>query len=687
MTERDISESWSQGQAKQPHPMTRLSQPTTVDGNTQSGVPASGSNSESMPLGDRLHLQPTLPPNGNSRQLPRWLKSWVFWALLLTIIPGTVGLIAMAMLLKLPAAPNCPSIFWPLASASVRLHCAQLAASKQTVKDLLEAIALVKPLPQSHPLRSEIDRLIEEWSRDIIRLAGESFQAGSLEEAIATVRQIPKDVPAYKLVEEEIAKWQSIWSKAEKIYQQAQAELRAQHWHDAFMVAAKLLRVDNKYWATFKYDEINRLIASAREDADKLAKAENLAQSKNVENILKAIKLAESIDQNSYLYQKAQEAIPKFGRQMLELAQQKLDQRNADEAISIAQKIPPVTGLESESEDFIALAEAQKNAWLGNIEGLETAIAQAQQIVDAQRLLVRVPSRPIYSKAQQLIARWQLEIEDLAKLEKARSLASLGSVSDLTAAILEAQQIPDGNPRAKEAKQQINDWVAQIQTIEDRPYLDRAEQIALFEDINSLQAAIAEASQIRRGRALYPEAQRKIAAWTAKIERIQDQPYLDRARELASIGNLSQAIAVARQIGPGRALSQEAQAAIDDWQAQIDARENWKQAQAVALGGNAQSLAQAIRLAQRVPRSSPLRSDVNIAIDQWSQQLLQIARTQGESDIPGAIETAKLIPRGSAAYTEAQEQIRSWRQFLYPQPVPSFQLPTPSTIQEQILVR
>ncbi len=678
MTERDIPESCSQGKAKQPHPMARLFQPTRVDGNTYSGAPASGSNSESMPLEDRLHLQPTLPPNRNSRQLPRWLKSWVFWALLLTIIPGAVALIAMAMLLKLPAAPNCPSIFWPLASASVRLHCAQLAASKQTVKDLLEAIALVKPLPQSHPLRSEIDRLIEEWSRDIIRLAKERFQAGSLEEAIATVRQIPKDVPAYRLVEEEIAKWQSIWSEAENIYQQAQAELRAQHWHDAFMVAAKLLRVDNKYWATVKYDEINRLIAGAREDADKLAKAESLAQSKNVDNILKAIKLAESIDQNSYLYQKAQEAIPKFGRRILELAQQKLDQRNADEAISIAQKIPPVTGLESESEDFIALAEAQKNAWLGNITGLETAIAQAQQID---------PSRPIYSKAQQLIARWQLEIEDLTKLEKARSLASLGSVSDLTAAIAEAQQIPDSNPRAKEAKQQINDWVAQIQTIEDRPYLDRAEQIALFEDINSLQAAIAEASQIRRGRALYPEAQRKIAAWTAKIERIQDQPYLDRARELASTGNLSQAIAVARQIGPGRALSQEAQAAIDDWQAQIDARENWKQAQAVALGGNAQSLAQAIRLAQRVPRTSPLRAEVNIAIDQWSQQLLQIARAQGESDIAGAIETAKLIPRGSAAYTEAQEQIRAWRQFLYPQPIPSFQPPTPSTIQEQILVR
>ena len=76
----------------------------------------------------------------------------------------------MAMLLKLPAAPNCPAIFWPLASASVRLHCAQVAANKETVDDLLEAIALVDSLPKDHPLRPEIDRHIEEWSLDILKI-------------------------------------------------------------------------------------------------------------------------------------------------------------------------------------------------------------------------------------------------------------------------------------------------------------------------------------------------------------------------------------------------------------------------------------------------------------------------------------------------------------------------------------
>ncbi len=679
MTERDIPDSWSPGRAKEPD-MTRLSRTRQVGESSRSGVPATGSTSNSVqePTKNNSEQLPgnSLPPNRSSGKLPRWTKSWVLWALVLTFVPGTIAFMAMAMLLKLPSAPNCPAIFWPLASASVRLHCAQLAASKQNVKDLLQAIALVKNLPESHPLRGEADRLIEEWSRDILKLADESFQTGKLEEAIATARQIPDDLAAYKLVEEQVTKWQSTWSKAEDIYKDAENEMRERHWHDAFMAAAQLLRIDNRFWASTKYDELNRLITQAREDGEKLAKAEDLAESGNVDNLLKAIKLAESINKNSYVYQKAQEAIPGFGRKMLELAQKQMDRRNADEAIIIAQQIPASAGLQLETEDFIVLAEAYRNAWLGTIPGLEAAIVQAQQVD---------PTRPIYDKAQQLIASWQLEIEDVARLDRARAYASQGTINDLTAAISEAQLIPPSNPRAQEAKQEIGRWVGQVQTIQDRPYLERAEQIALSEDVNSLQAAIIEASQISRGRALYGEAQRRIAVWTAKIQRIEDQPYLDQARELATSGNLPAAIATAQQIGSRRALSGEAQAAIDDWQGQIRARENWTRAREVALTGTPDALAEAIRLANRVPNSSPLRGDANIAIDQWSQQLLDIARTQGESDIPRAIETARLIPRGSAAYNVAREQIRAWREFLNPEPQPlepSTQL-TPSTVQGQ----
>ncbi|MEH2459257.1 chromosome segregation ATPase [Nostoc sp.] len=691
MTERDIPDSWSSASGKKPDQNKRLSR-TEQFGETQPfDVPATGSTSKSVKrrkkndtegLPINSHSEETTQLSKSSGKWPRWMRSWVLWSVLLMLIPGSVGFLAIAMLLKLPAAPNCPSIFWPLASASVRLHCAQLAASKETVNDLLQAIALVKQLPQNHPLHGEIDRFIEEWSRDILKLADQSFQTGNLDEAIATAEKIPQDVVAYKLVNEQIGKWQSIWSKAEATYNGAIAEVKERHWQSAFMLSAKMLRLDNQYWASTKYDQLNRLIATAREDGDKLGKAENLASSKVVDNLLEAINLAESIEQQSYLYEKAQSAIPVFGRKMLELAQAKLDKQDADEALNIARQIPESTKLQAETDDFIAIADAKRSAWIGNVSGLEAAIAQAQQIDS---------TRPVYNEAQQLIARWQLEIEDVANLEKARILASQGTVPNLTAAIAQVELIPASNPRGTEARQEIGRWRGQVETIEDQPYLDRAEQIAVFEDINSLQAAIAQASEIRRGRALYPEAQKKVRTWIGKIQRIQDQPYLDQAQELAQSGNLTAAIGAAQQIASsGRALSGEAQSAINDWEGQIRTKENWKKAQEVGAAGTPEALVEAIRLADKVSNNSILRMDANQAIDQWSQQLLEIARSQGQSDIARGIEIAKSIPRSSAAYSTAQEQIKAWQQFLNPQPQPepqpqleSPQLPPSTTINGQ----
>lgn len=605
--------------------------------------------------------------SGITRKMPLWTKSWVLWPLILTLIPGSIGFVGISMLFKLPSSPKCPEVFWPLASASVRLHCAQIAASKQTIDDLLQAIDLVKQLPENHPLRGEINRQLEQWSEDILKLADQTFQAGNLEEAIATAHKIPADVNVSQLVDQQIEKWQSIWAKAEAIYQEAEQELRQRNWQSAFMLTSKLLRVNNKYWASTKYDELNNIIVTAREDGDKLYKAEALAKNRNLESLLQAIKLAGTVKPNSYLYQKSQELITVFAEKMLKLAQDKMQAKDADTALEIARKIPPVAELQAQVDDFIMLGEAQRSALLGTIAGLETAISQAQQI-DA--------SREIYSQAQELIARWQLEIEDISRLDKARNLASQGTINDLTAAITEAQQIPSNNPRAQEARREMSRWVDQVETIEDRPYLERAEQIAVMEDVNSLQAAIAEASQIRPGRALYSQARQKIRQWTAKVESIQDQPYLEQATALADSGNLQEAVKTAQKIAvSGRALSKQAQTAVDTWQEQINARQNWQKAQQVALAGTPEALSQAIKLANRVSSRNVLRLDVNIAIDQWSQQLLNMARSQSEVDIAQAIDTAKLVPPGSSAYRDAQQEIQNWRQFMIPKSPssPSFQ--------------
>ena len=80
-----------------------------------------------------------------------------------------------------------------------------------------------------------------------------------------------------------------------------------------------------------------------------------------------------------------------------------------------------------------------------------------------------------------------------------------------------------------------------------------------------LEDAINAAAKVKKGRALYAAAQSAIKNWTEEKQTIEDRPILIRAQNLAAIGSLSAAIDVAAQIGPGRALYEEARTSIAIW--------------------------------------------------------------------------------------------------------------------------
>jgi uncharacterized protein (UPF0548 family) len=287
----------------------------------------------------------------------------------------------------------------------------------------------------------------------------------------------------------------------------------------------------------------------------------------------------------------------------------------------------------------------------------------------------------MYARAQQLITRWQQEIEGVAHLDRARQLAQGGDLNALGAAIAEASQVNRSNPRWNEAQKEIARWNSQIETSEDRPYLDRADEYALAGDANSLQSAINEASQVGPGRALYKEAQDKIRQWTREIQRQQDQPYLDQARSLASSGDLPSAIATAEQISSGRALYDEAQDDIRGWRSQIQAEQNWQEAQSLANAATPDALVAAIQKADQIPASSALRIDAETAINQWSQSILVLAQNQANYDLPGAIAIAQKVPPRTEAYAQAQLQIGEWRKALQPPEPPKVLLePNPPQI-------
>lgn len=689
----------------------------------------------------------------------------IFWQLALVVLfflPAGAASVALKMLLRLPSQPHCQSIYWPMASASLRLYCGDLAAEKQTLSGLLEALALVKVLPGDHPLRSQIDKSIDQWATEILELADRQFNSGKLSEALATASKVPTNTTTYNLVKDRMREWKNTWASAEDIYREAEDLMRSSKWQQAVGVAVKLQYLDNAYWSSTKYAQINQLIQSNRADSEKLIQARELSEIGGPENLLAAISLAAKIEQDSYLYAQAQTVVWEYGRQMMSLAETELERGNSYQAIAIARKIPAATKLNDQTQDFVMIASAKSRAGEGNISSLESAIMQAQK-VDR--------TRPMYGRAQQLISHWQREIEDVSRLEKARQLAARGGINDMAMAVAEVGMIPVNNPRYeeaqamikswkreieiiedspllnrakalasngdagslqaavasaeminpgralyqdaqskisqwlhqievledlpylekaeglaiagnerslkraialarqippgralyREAQSQISQWLHQLEVIEDRPDLNRAELLALAGDPRSLKAAISQARRIAPGRALYQEAREKIASWTDRIERLEDRPYLERARNLAELGDLEGAITTAQQIRPGRALYEQASPEIKNWQNQLLATSSLQSARQIALTFTPEALAQAITTADRVPQDSVLRSEADRDIANWSQELLNMARDVSRYDIPGAIAIALKIPPSSNLYSTARSQIAAWQ--------------------------
>lgn len=598
----------------------------------------------------------------------QYLKAvpWQLWAVIVIVLSGGAGFTATAMLLKLPKSPQCSRVFWPIASASRRIYCAQLSAEGRTVDGLLQAIKLVQVLPADHPLRREADRYIEEWAKDILDLAEDEFQTGNLEEAIAIAQKIPSHAAAHDLVAERIANWKEVWDRGQAIFADFEEQLREGNWNFAFREAIKLLNLDNRYWATQRYDESIQKIQLAQEESRKLDKTFATMRSGGVDNWIDAIREARQFPDTSYVYREAQKLIAEAKDKLLAHLAERVKQRNWQEVMDIGNRLPEGIDWGTRVDDWKTLAAAGVDADMGTVAGIQSAIATAQLI----------PSdREIYSEAQSLIGRWQLEIEDVKNLEKARELAQDGSTDNLNAAIAQADLVAPANPRYSEARQEIRQWTRQIQTQEDRPILDSARTLARGNANRDLQAAIAQASTIRSGRALYSEARSSIQQWQSEIERREDRPLLDRAAALANANDYPAAIATARKVARGRALYPEAQGQIQRWQQEIQAQRTFDEASQLASIQTPESLGSALRMLRQIPNSTSVAGQRDTALDRWSYQLLDLA--QGRANLGSyadAIRWARLIPRDSLSYRSAQNLIDTWQAALNPDPI----IPPPS---------
>jgi hypothetical protein len=600
-------------------------------------------------------------------QMPRWLqlpfiRSWVFWAIITLGISSGLVYLSLGLLLNPKAVPNCPEVFVPMSSASLRVYCGQLAASKQTLPDLVSALKLIEGIAPNDPTRSYVDSNAQRWSLAILRLAESRYQDGYYEEAVNAAKKVPNSVDAYKIVTKRLKQWEETWTKAVALDAETRTLLHSSKWVNAYDVAVKLTHLNNRYWARTKYQELADLVQIAKADSGKLDEAHQLVKSTEIKDLLKAIDMSNKIGASSFAHTEAQTIVGNAAKKMLDLAKAKLDKNDWKGALEIANKTPEAPEIKVELQDLINLSQAQSHAEKGNVSELETAISLLQSIK---------PDSPMSKRSLQLMGNWQIEIQDLAALQRARSFAATGVVTDLKAAITEAQQIPVTNPRGKEAAQVVSEWRKQIETIEDTPYLTAADTLAATATPTAMQNAISKLSFIRPGRALYPQAQEKIKQWTADLQRAEDGPILEQADSLANSGDLNAAVATASQIKSGRALSAQAKEKIGDWQAQLQAAANIAAAQRLANTGTPEALLGAIQAAARVPKSSPLRAQARSAMDNWSSQMLEIAQSTASNDLRRAIAIAKAIPSNTSTYGSAQTAIQQWEQQLNPGAAPN----------------
>lgn len=212
------------------------------------------------------------------RSIRQQHKLWV-WSLIGLVavagILGGVGTSAMLWLSSLPPLPNCNEVTTRSLDGQ-RLFCAQEVANSGKFQDLLTGINLLKDGSPDQPLKPEAQRLIAQWSTEILAIAQQKINHNDLKGAVATARQVPASSPAYAEVQTAIAQWQAQWQKGEAIIKIAQNAIQQKNWTEASKQVLMLGELEPAYWRLQRADALSRQILDGKQAQQVLLKAQKL---------------------------------------------------------------------------------------------------------------------------------------------------------------------------------------------------------------------------------------------------------------------------------------------------------------------------------------------------------------------------------------------------------------------------
>lgn len=235
------------------------------------------------------------------------------------------------------------------------------------------------------------------------------------------------------------------------------------------------------------------------------------------------------------------------------------------------------------------------------------------------------------------------------RLYCAQELARSGELTDLAAGITLLENWHEDQPLYDEAQDAVTDWSKVILVIAHSKIAQ-----------NDMQAAIAAAGQIPSSSSIYLEAQEEIKGWrqewqtgagivTTAQTAIKAQDWKLASEQVVELGRLNheywrieQADVLFKQIVREK-----------------QARQNLIQAQKLAKNKTPDQLAEAIVLVTKIPANTHTSPEAQTALQQWSQDLIQVALQQWwNGDREAAFATALKIPLNPTLPTEGLDLIR-----------------------------
>jgi hypothetical protein len=558
------------------------------------------------------------------------------WGLLSLGLVTTASVTAIGAIIwlgRVPPAVDCNKIGL-LSTDSERLSCAQQAAQTGDPEKILAAINLVKGWPKDHMMYPQATSALGQWSEMLLIEARDRLSKNDLDGAVKLAQQIPNMSPLFGEVQEEINFWQVERNRGQQLFEKIQTALRRQLWNDASGLLAKLALVDDPTWQT-RLPNLRKQLGDEKQAGVFLEQAKAFAQKHPADKFGDAIRLVLPMNRQTFVWEAAQKQVQQWRDKLLEQAAQHLQKNDVQAANNLIATLPPDIGMTPVQQDLVRVARA--TAVSGDPQNPAPLLNQLWGLMVADTATNQIdPSSPYYKQAQALRPQLEMQAEDTVQIQIAQALANFGQLSSLDLAIKQVEQLGAKRPRRLEAQTLLATWRKDAQALADRPVLKQSELLAKAGGLDQLRAAVTLVDRIPKGRSIYAKAQAQKGEWVAQIQTIEDKPILNEARSVAQSGKLGKAIQIASQIRAGRALYGDAQESIWGWSAELQAiidRERLAQAQALAAQG---SLTRAIGVAGQIS-SGAVAGEAQQSIGRWSAEREEIRRTApAPADAPAA---------------------------------------------------